>query len=101
MYGEKRKTARAFKQILDPQLLSTVSALIQGKAQALDEIRFILNAARYANEPIRDADLKTVLLKHVRVSHDCAGGDDALGSTKIFTQAPGPLNCVHQLGACI
>mmetsp|Transcript_2032 Transcript_2032/g.4586 ORF Transcript_2032/g.4586 Transcript_2032/m.4586 type:complete len:261 (+) Transcript_2032:180-962(+) len=73
------------------------SALLEGFAQCLDKVVDILNPGRDADEAIRDAHLKPVLLQHVRVGHHRAGRDDALRGAQVLAQAPRPLDCVHQL----
>mmetsp|Transcript_58237 Transcript_58237/g.127849 ORF Transcript_58237/g.127849 Transcript_58237/m.127849 type:complete len:395 (+) Transcript_58237:164-1348(+) len=35
------------------------------------------------------------------MSHDGASSDDALGGAQVLAQAPGPLDGVHQAGACL
>ena len=48
----------------------------QGVVESSDEVVDVLNATGDANEGVSDAEFQSVLLKHVRVRHDCASGDD-------------------------
>mmetsp|Transcript_28495 Transcript_28495/g.50950 ORF Transcript_28495/g.50950 Transcript_28495/m.50950 type:complete len:288 (+) Transcript_28495:106-969(+) len=77
------------------------SDLVQGDLQGPDEVFLVLDAAGYTDEAIGDADLQSVLLQHVCVSHHCTGCDDALSGTQVLAQAPGPLANVHQLLASL